>query len=89
MLSISGEPVEYERHVAVIHIDGNHDYSSVREDCELWLTRLVPGAWLILDDYIWAHGDGPYRMGNELLRDEVDRIERAFVSGKALFVKFH
>lgn len=89
ILSISGEPVEYERRVAVIHIDGNHDYSSVREDCELWLTRLVPGAWLILDDYIWAHGDGPYRMGNELLRDEVDRIERAFVSGKALFVKFH
>lgn len=88
ILSISGEPVNYARRVAVIHIDGNHDYSSVRKDCELWLTRLVPGAWLILDDYIWAHGDGPYRMGNELLSDKADCIECAFVSGKALFVKF-
>ncbi len=49
---------------------------------------LLPGAWLVLDDYIWAHGDGPYLIGNELLREEWKRIECAFVCGKALFVKF-
>ncbi|MCA3001391.1 MAG: class I SAM-dependent methyltransferase [Rhodocyclaceae bacterium] len=86
--SMIGQPVEYERSIAVIHIDGNHDYQSVKTDCELWLSRLLPGAWLILDDYIWAHGDGPYRVGNTLLQDRSDAIEQSFVSGKALFVKF-
>ena len=86
--SFGGHEVGYTGKIAVIHIDGNHDYSSVKEDCELWLPKMAPGAWLVLDDYLWAHGDGPYRTGNELLRDQADKIERAFVSGKALFVKF-
>ena len=47
------------RRIAVIHIDGNHDHDCCRRDCELWLTRLAPQVWLILDDYLWAHGDGP------------------------------
>jgi hypothetical protein len=72
--------------IGLIHIDGNHDYAFAEEDCRLWLSRLAPGAWLILDDYLWAHGDGPYRVGNELLVRERERIERAFVCGKALFV---
>jgi len=63
----------------------NHDYGSVKKDCELWLDRMLPGSWLILDDYIWAHGDGPYRAGNELLLDQPERIGCAFVCGKALF----
>lgn len=87
-MSLGGHRVSYTGKVAVIHIDGNHDYSSVKQDCQLWLSKLTHGAWLILDDYIWAHGDGPYHTGNELLREEAARIDRAFVSGKALFVKF-
>lgn len=87
ILSPRGEHVPYTGKIAAIHIDGNHDYDSVKKDCDLWLGRLVPGAWLILDDYIWLHGDGPYRAGNELLRDQPDRIECAFVCGKALFIK--
>ncbi len=86
--SALGQRIEYAGRIAVIHIDGNHDYDCVRKDCELWLGRMLPGAWLILDDYIWAHGDGPYRVGNDLLRDQRDRIECAFVCGKALFVRF-
>lgn len=86
ILSPMGQRIVYSGRIAVIHIDGNHDYACVRKDCERWLGRMLPGAWLILDDYIWAHGDGPYRMGNELLQDQPDRIERAFVCGKALFV---
>lgn len=80
--------VTYLGQIALIHIDGNHDYDLVRRDCDLWLDRMLPRSWLILDDYIWAHGDGPYRVGNELLRDHGTRIARAFVCGKALFIQW-
>ncbi len=87
ILSRMGGRVAYSGKIAVIHIDGNHDYDYVKKDCKLWLGRMLPGSWLILDDYIWSHGDGPYRVGNELLHDQPDRIGCAFVCGKALFVK--
>ena len=80
--------VAYAGSIAVLHIDGNHDLQHVKQDCELWLSRMVPGAWLILDDYLWAHGDGPYVTGNALLQARSGDIDRAFVCGKALFVKF-
>lgn len=73
--------------IGLIHIDGNHDHRAVEEDCNLWLPRMMPGAWLVLDDYVWAHGDGPFRVGNALLSSNAERIERAFVCGKALFVR--
>ncbi len=79
---------EYQGKIAVIHIDGNHDYSKVKLDCELWLPLLMMNGWLILDDYVWAHGDGPRRVGDALLEHRASSIERAFVCGKALFVKF-
>jgi len=60
----------------------------VKQDCELWLSLLVEDGWLILDDYLWAHGDGPHRVGNELLERRWADIERTFVCGKALFIKF-
>jgi hypothetical protein len=77
----------YAGAIAVLHIDANHDYDSVREDCALWLPDLLPGGWLILDDYVWFHGDGPRRVGDALLAEYCERVERAFVSGKALFIK--
>ena len=80
--------VAYSGQIAAIHIDGNHDHDLVGKDCRLWLGRMLPGSWLILDDYIWAHGDGPYRVGNDLLREQGKRIARAFVCGKALFVQW-
>jgi hypothetical protein len=46
---------------------------------------MLPGGWLILDDYEWAHGDGPRRAGDELLDD---RMAKCFVAGGALFIKF-
>jgi hypothetical protein len=75
----------YARQIGVLHIDGNHDADAVRRDCELWLPHLVRGGWLILDDYVWAHGDGPHRMGDELL-STWPGLDRAFVAGKALFL---
>lgn len=80
--------VDYQGRIAVIHIDGNHDYAQVKQDCELWLTLMMPDGWLILDDYLWVHGDGPRRVGDALLERRAQNIERAFVCGKALFVKF-
>lgn len=79
--------VEYGGRIAVLHIDGNHDLAAVTADCELWLPHLVAGGWLILDDYVWAHGTGPRLVGDALLEKSVERIDRAFVCGKALFVK--
>lgn len=80
--------VSYTGSITVLHIDGNHDFAHAHQDCDLWLRRVAPGAWLILDDYLWPHGDGPYRVGNTLLEERGNDIERAFVCGKALFVKF-
>jgi len=80
--------VEYKQRIAMIHIDGNHDYEKVKLDCDLWLTKLAPGAWLVLDDYLWPHGDGPNRVGHELLTNQAKYIEQSFVSGGALFIKF-
>lgn len=82
-------PIEYEGKISIIHIDGNHDYTKVNLDCELWLPLLTKDGWLILDDYLWAHGDGPHRVGDALLERRAVDIERAFVCGKALFVKFN
>lgn len=79
---------DYQGRIAIIHIDGNHDYAQVKQDCELWLPHLAQDGWLILDDYLWVHGDGPHRVGDALLAQRERDIERSFVCGKALFVKF-
>jgi hypothetical protein len=78
---------QYRRSISVLHIDANHDYERVYEDCALWLPHLASGGWLILDDYVWLHGDGPRRVGDTLLMERKCDIRRAFVCGKALFVK--
>lgn len=78
---------KYSGKISVLHIDGNHDYSKVKLDCELWIPSITAGGWLILDDYIWMHGDGPHRIGDALLSKYEHDIERSFVCGKALFVQ--
>lgn len=80
--------VDYQGRIAIIHIDGNHDYAQVKLDCDLWLSMLDGNGWLVLDDYVWSHGDGPHRVGDELIGRYGMNVERMFVSGKALFVKF-
>jgi len=71
--------------ISVLHIDGNHDYEAVKQDVDLWLPKLAPGGWLILDDYVWAHGDGPRRIGDALL--ERGAHDSYFEAGNALFVR--
>jgi len=73
--------------IAVLHIDGNHDYTIVKQDIALWASRLAPGAWVIIDDYVWLHGDGPRRAGDEFLNLDGIVFESSFCCGKALFCK--
>lgn len=80
--------ISYTGNVSVIHIDGNHDHESVAADYAAWRPHIVPGGWLILDDYFWEHGTGPRLVGDRLLKDEKDAIALSFTSGKALFVKY-
>jgi hypothetical protein len=79
---------KYVGQIAVLHIDGNHDHAAVQEDTRVWLPHLRADGWLILDDYVWMHGDGPQRVGDALLAEHAGRIRNAFVCGKALFVQF-
>jgi hypothetical protein len=91
----SGSPVvtevfgttEYSGRIAILHIDGNHAYESVKADVEAWCGMVVEGGWIILDDYVWPYGDGPRRVGDAFLNNARERISTAFVSGTALFIK--
>ena len=78
----------YQRTASVIHIDGNHSLEAIDRDCRLWCPTILPGGWLIIDDYVWAHGTGPQQVGDQLLAAQMTNIECAFCAGKALFVKF-
>lgn len=78
----------YSGKIAVIHIDGNHDFAFVKADCDAWLPHLKDNGWLILDDYVWAHGDGPKKIGDHILKEKSQHIKKAFTCGKALFVQF-
>ena len=71
--------------IAVLHIDGNHQYDSVKRDLETWLPFVEEGGWVLLDDYVWAFGDGPQRAGDELLAERA--VKTAFVAADTLFVQ--
>lgn len=77
-IDVSGE-------IAVLHIDGSHRYDDVCQDVADWVPLVKPGGWVLLDDYLWAFGDGPRRAGDELLQ----RIEaeKAFVVGDTLCIR--
>lgn len=73
--------------IALLHIDGNHDYRAVAADVAQWAPKLASGGWLILDDYCWPHGDGPRRVGDAFLAERSGIISQAFVVDGALFIK--
>ena len=54
----------WTRPVDILHIDGNHDYASVRNDFDTWVPMLRPGGILLMHD-IDAFKDGPGRVFNE------------------------
>ncbi len=76
-------PVQGE--IAILHIDGNHRYEAVKNDLDKWLPFVQDGGWVLLDDYVWAFGDGPQRAGDELLAQR--QVKTAFVAADTLFVQ--
>lgn len=77
----------YAGRISVLHIDGNHSYESAKADIDAWGDLVQPGGWIIFDDYVWPYGDGPQRVGDEFLEANRDRVEVAFVTGSALFIR--
>jgi hypothetical protein len=80
-------PVRYCGRIALLHIDGNHGHEAVRADVAAWRGFVRSSGWIILDDYVWLHGDGPQRVGDALLAELEGRVARSFVAGKALFLQ--
>lgn len=71
--------------IAMLHIDGNHRYDYVCKDIEVWEPLVMPGGWVLLDDYVWAFGDGPQRAGDELLL--TGKFDIAFSMSDTLFLR--
>jgi hypothetical protein len=42
----------------LVYIDGNHDYSFVKQDIETWLPKVRPGGYLCGDDYVYGKFPG-------------------------------
>lgn len=78
-------PVTVCGHISLLHVDGNHRYDQVLQDIETWSPYLADGGWLLLDDYVWAFGDGPKMAGDQLL-DSGD-FDQAFTCSDTLFLR--
>ncbi len=85
LFSTEIKPIEITGKIAVLHIDGNHEYQQVRLDVETWEPKVMSGGWILLDDYEWAFGDGPRLVGNELL--ESGNYDCSFVYSDTLFLR--
>jgi hypothetical protein len=72
--------------ISVLHLDGNHDEAAVAEDFALWAPHLLPGGWILFDDYNWPHGDGPRVVADRVIREYGSRINRHFIAGGAMFI---
>lgn len=77
----------YRGRIAILHIDGNHAYESVKADIASWTPLVVDRGWIVVDDYTWPYGDGPQRAADELLADHPDDVAVAFAMGGALFIQ--
>lgn len=77
----------YSGAIAVLHVDGNHSYANAQSDVASWHDLVVPGGWIVIDDYTWPYGDGPQRVGDEFLAAHREQIACAFVMGGSLFIQ--
>jgi hypothetical protein len=78
---------KYSGNIALLHIDGNHSYENAQADVASWSDLVIPGGWIVIDDYIWPYGDGPQRVGDDFLRKHQSEIACSFVIGSALFIQ--
>lgn len=77
----------YTGRIALLHIDGNHDYKAVVADIEAWSPLLQPGGWLIIDDYCWPFGDGPRRAADAWHRQQREQVDCAFHAFGSLWLR--
>jgi hypothetical protein len=73
--------------IALLHIDGNHDYEQVMRDWMKWGKYVVSGGWIVFDDYEWVHGNGPKRAADFASLHYGAKVRRQFVAGGALFIQ--
>ncbi|MCU7883463.1 MAG: class I SAM-dependent methyltransferase [Candidatus Thiodiazotropha sp. (ex Lucinoma annulata)] len=78
-------PISVSGAISLLHIDGNHHYTHVCQDIDAWAPYVMPGGWILLDDYVWAFGDGPKRAGDELLASR--NFDLAFSMGDTLYLR--
>jgi hypothetical protein len=80
----------YRRQIALLHIDGNHDYQAIRRDLATWAAHLEPGGWVVVDDYTWTLGDqGPRRAADDFVAANWARIARAVVRDGVLYLRLN
>jgi hypothetical protein len=78
---------EYAGAISVLHIDGNHAEPFVSADADVWTPMVVPGGWIIFEDYEWAFGDGVKHVADAFVEANDARIACHFKAGAALFVQ--
>ncbi|NVJ60351.1 MAG: class I SAM-dependent methyltransferase [Gammaproteobacteria bacterium] len=78
--------IDVKGKIAVLHIDGNHRYDMVKNDIEQWLPFVLPGGWVLLDDYCWKFGDGPKELGDQLIM-ETSLFDCSFCLGDTLYLR--
>jgi hypothetical protein len=59
----------------LIHIDGNHDSERVIEDVSLYLPRLRPGGFVVMDDVSWDSVKGAYAIVSNRFEKIYQRID--------------
>lgn len=73
--------------ISLLHIDGNHDYSVVSDDITQWWSLVLPGGWIVIDDYEWPFGNGPKRAADELIAKNPNVFSAVSVCDGALFLR--
>ena len=79
--------VGYEGRIALLHLDGDHAESDCARDAAAWTPHVVPGGWIIFDDYERAFGDGPKVVADAFVAANQARIAAHFKAGESLFVQ--
>jgi MMP 1-O-methyltransferase len=47
---------EFEEPIALLFVDGSHEYDLVLEDFEKWVPKVVDGGWVAFHDTTWTAG---------------------------------
>lgn len=57
LIRADSRTVPWDKPLSVLHIDGDHEYASVRSDLDRFLPFVLPGGIVIMDDYSNRYAD--------------------------------